>query len=100
MTGRCTYGDARGACVRNWMGGMYYFIVRCTWPHPRVASIRAWRALRYNEKYAAKLERRKAKELEKEQAKAKAATEEAKMRSTVKHNPFSVRTIVRFPARS
>lgn len=57
-------------------------------------SVRAWRGLRFNEKYAARLEKQKAKEREKQLAKAKAAEEEAKRKSTVKTNPFSVRTNV------
>lgn len=57
-------------------------------------SVRAWRGLRFNEKYAARLEKQKAKEREKKLVKAKAAEEEAKLRNTVKTNPFSVRTDV------
>ncbi len=52
-------------------------------------SVRAWRGLRFNERYAAKLEKQKEKQRQKELAKAKAA-EEAKRTTAPKANPFSV----------
>ena len=53
-------------------------------------SVRAWRGLRYNEKYAKKLEEKKAKLKEKEAAKAKAREEEQQRKAAVKVNPFKV----------
>ncbi len=52
-------------------------------------SVRAWRGLRFNERYAAKLEKQKEKQRQKDLAKAKAA-EEAKWTTAPKANPFSV----------
>ena len=53
-------------------------------------SVRAWRALRFNEKYAAKLEKKRARQQAKEEARkaAEKAAEERKKASKV--NPFSV----------
>ena len=51
-------------------------------------SVRAWRGLRFNEKYAVKLAQKKARQAEK----AKAAAEKP---SAPKSNPFSVRRFLR-----
>ncbi|KAI0080185.1 hypothetical protein K474DRAFT_1658185 [Panus rudis PR-1116 ss-1] len=53
-------------------------------------SVRAWRALRYNDRYAAKLEKQRARAKAKEEAKAKAAREEAAKTASAKVNPFSL----------
>ena len=53
----------------------------------RYGSVRAWRGLRFNAKYAEKLERKLAAKKEKEKEKAAAL---AKSKET-KTNPFSVR---------
>ncbi|KAJ3563791.1 hypothetical protein NP233_g8705 [Leucocoprinus birnbaumii] len=49
-------------------------------------SIRAWRGLRFNEKYAAKLEKKR----EREKAKAAAAAAQQAQKSAPKSNPFSI----------
>jgi len=53
-------------------------------------SVRAWRGLRYNERYAAKLEKKKAKRRAEELAEAKMVEEEAERRRAAKTNPFSI----------
>lgn len=53
-----------------------------------MGSVRAWRGLRFNERYAAKLEKKKARAEEK--AKAKAAEQQKAIKPVVKSNPFSV----------
>ncbi|KAI0091792.1 programmed cell death protein 2 [Irpex rosettiformis] len=53
-------------------------------------SVRAWRGLKFNEKYAAKLQNRKEKQRQKELARVKADEEEAKRKSSMKTNPFSM----------
>ena len=59
---------------------------------PISTSIRAWRGLRFNAKYAAKLEQKLARKREREKAKADAlAAEAAQKQAAVKSNPFSVR---------
>jgi hypothetical protein len=52
-------------------------------------SVRAWRGLRFNEKYAAKLEKKSAKK--RAQEKAKAEVEAVKNKIATMSNPFSVR---------
>lgn len=52
-------------------------------------SVRAWRGLRFNEKYAAKLEKKKARQLEIERAKKAAAEAEKLKKEAAKVNPFS-----------
>ena len=54
------------------------------------SSVRAWRGLRYNEKYAKKLEEKKTKLEEKKAAKAKAREEEQQRKAAAKVNPFKV----------
>ncbi|KDR67950.1 hypothetical protein GALMADRAFT_257459 [Galerina marginata CBS 339.88] len=55
-------------------------------------SVRAWRGLRHNEKYAEKLARKRQQQLEREQAKAKADQERARVEAQRKAsgNPFSM----------
>ncbi|KAL5531588.1 hypothetical protein ACEPAG_4465 [Sanghuangporus baumii] len=53
-------------------------------------SVRAFRGLRYNATYAAKLEKKRAHEREKESARLRAKEEEEKKKSVVKVNPFSM----------
>ncbi|KAF8159766.1 programmed cell death protein 2 [Crassisporium funariophilum] len=56
-------------------------------------SVRAWRGLRYNEKYAAKLERKLEREREKKAAaleKARADAEHKKQMAAPQNNPFSM----------
>ncbi|KAF4610476.1 hypothetical protein D9613_006769 [Agrocybe pediades] len=55
-------------------------------------SVRAWRGLRINEKYAEKLARKRQRQLEKEQAKAKAEEERLRLENERKKqgNPFSM----------
>ncbi|KLO13284.1 hypothetical protein SCHPADRAFT_904351 [Schizopora paradoxa] len=56
----------------------------------KVGSVRAYRGLRYNKEYAAKLEQKRQKAKEKEAAKAKAAGLEAQAKEKAKINPFSM----------
>ena len=56
-------------------------------------SVRAWRGLRFNEKYAAKLKASKAREEAKAAAKAKAAEAEETRKNAAKVNPFKVRAL-------
>ena len=58
-----------------------------------ILSIRAFRGLRYNASYAAKLEKKRARQQEKEASRAKALLEEEKRKQAAKVNPFSVRVI-------
>ena len=58
-----------------------------------VLSIRAFRGLRYNASYAAKLEKKRARQQEKEASRAKALLEEEKRKQAAKVNPFSVRVV-------
>lgn len=67
------WGCARGPCQK------------------KEGSVRAWRGLRYNTKYAEKLAKRQAKQKAKEEEQAKAAAGAARM-STPKANPFSMKT--------
>ncbi|KAJ2919519.1 hypothetical protein MD484_g913, partial [Candolleomyces efflorescens] len=60
-------------------------------------TVRAWRGLRYNEKYAIKLERKLAKRREREQQKAEALAEEAKKKAAGKINPFSLKNSTSTP---
>jgi hypothetical protein len=53
-------------------------------------SVRAWRGLRYNEKYAVKLERKLAKKEAQAKAKADAVVEAGKQEIAAISNPFSV----------
>ncbi|KAF9443666.1 hypothetical protein P691DRAFT_808479 [Macrolepiota fuliginosa MF-IS2] len=53
-------------------------------------SIRAWRGLRFNEKYAAKLENKLMKKRERERAKAEAAATEEAKKAVPKTNPFAI----------
>ncbi|KAI0788810.1 programmed cell death protein 2 [Abortiporus biennis] len=67
------WGCARGECQRE------------------KGSVRAWRALRFNQKYALKLERRQARQLEKEKAFAAAEAARKKAKDSAKVNPFSLK---------
>ena len=58
-----------------------------------LGSVRAFRGLRYNSVYAAKLEKKKARQEEKETARLKAKEEEEKKKAAAKVNPFSVRFV-------
>ncbi|TFK39378.1 programmed cell death protein 2 [Crucibulum laeve] len=67
------------------------------WGCPRIGcqgkdgSVRAWRGLRYNEKYAVKLKQKLARKREKEKAKADALAADAeKKKNAMKSNPFSM----------
>lgn len=68
------WGCTRGACQRK--GG----------------SVRAWRGLRFNEKYAAKLEKKRAREAALAAERAKVAAEEEKKRAVPKINPFALKS--------
>ncbi len=57
-------------------------------------SIRAWRALHYNEKYASKLERKLARRREHQRAPPAPPVETKSIHQNV--NPFSVRCIMRW----
>lgn len=57
----------------------------------RHRSVRAWRELRFNKKYAEKLERKLARRKAKELEEAKAAATEAAKKAQPKSNPFAVR---------
>lgn len=88
-------GVAHGAYVRSWKAGALFFSSYHSegfWPDRRAGliSVRAWRGLRYNEKYAVKLKLKNEKQRDKELAKAKAAEEEAKRKGAAKTNPFAV----------
>ncbi|KAG8933035.1 hypothetical protein FRC01_011255 [Tulasnella sp. 417] len=68
-------------------------------------SVRAYRSVKFNARFAAKLERQKQKTKEKEEAKRRAAEEEAKKKasaapasSTVKPNPFSLSSAASGPS--
>ncbi|PCH44397.1 hypothetical protein WOLCODRAFT_123482 [Wolfiporia cocos MD-104 SS10] len=69
------WGCARGACQK------------------KEGSVCAWRGLRYNQKYAEKLARRREKEKAQEEEKARAAEEEAARQSAPKTNPFSMKAM-------
>ncbi|KAF7798001.1 hypothetical protein EIP86_009211 [Pleurotus ostreatoroseus] len=64
------WGCARGVCQRL------------------EGSVRAWRGLRYNERYAAKLKLKKERQQAREAAKAAAAKEAAERKAKAKANPF------------
>ncbi|KXN89390.1 putative 20S rRNA accumulation protein 4 [Leucoagaricus sp. SymC.cos] len=66
------WGCARGACQK------------------KDGSIRTWRGLRFNEKYAAKLEKKLAKKRERERARVEAAAAEQAKKAAPKVNPFSI----------
>ncbi|KAJ3555516.1 hypothetical protein NM688_g2531 [Phlebia brevispora] len=53
-------------------------------------SVRAWRGLRYNERYAVKLNKKQERELAKAAAKAKAAEQELQQKASAKANPFKL----------
>ncbi|TFK91739.1 hypothetical protein K466DRAFT_582559 [Polyporus arcularius HHB13444] len=53
-------------------------------------SVRAWRELRYNKKYAEKLEKQEARRKEKEALKAKAAADATAKNAQPKSNPFAL----------
>lgn len=53
-------------------------------------SVRAWRGLRHNEKYAAKLEKKLAKKRAAAKARADALAQAEEKRTAAKVNPFSV----------
>lgn len=59
-------------------------------------SIRAWRGLRLNEAYAAKLKKKLARKHERERAKAEAAAAEQAKKAAPKVNPFSVCNLLIF----
>ncbi|KAF8885017.1 programmed cell death protein 2 [Infundibulicybe gibba] len=66
------WGCARGGCQR------------------KDGSIRAWRGLRYNGKYAVKLEQKLARRRDKEKAQAAARAEQERVKAAAKSNPFSM----------
>ncbi|KAI0652841.1 programmed cell death protein 2 [Cubamyces menziesii] len=66
------WGCANGSCQR------------------KEGSIRAWRELRFNKKYAEKLERKLARRKQKELEEAKAAAAEAAKKTQPKSNPFAL----------
>lgn len=55
------------------------------------STIRAWRGLRYNERYAAQLEMKLAKQRQREQEKAAILAEEERKKAAAKINPFSMK---------
>ena len=57
--------------------------------------MRAWRGLRYNERYAAKLKLKEERRAAREAAKAQAAREAAERKEKAKANPFKVRLSAR-----
>lgn len=59
-------------------------------------SVRAWRGLRFNQKYAVKLEKKRAHRKRVEEEKSKLAEAEKKAKEAGKMNPFSVgpRTVI------
>ncbi|KAK7679486.1 hypothetical protein QCA50_017540 [Cerrena zonata] len=61
-------------------------------------SVRAWRALRFNEKYAAKLEKKRARQKAKEDAKKAAQKAEEERKSSAKVNPFSMKSSAGAPS--
>ena len=69
-------------------------------PHPVHRSVRAWRQLRFNKKYAEKLEKKLARRKEKEARQAQAVAEAAAKRAQPKSNPFAVRSVHRLNAAS
>lgn len=60
----------------------------------RCISVRAWRGLRRNDKYAAKLEIKLAKKRAVEEAKAQAKALAEQQKNTPKKNPFSVCSVI------
>jgi pre-rRNA-processing protein TSR4 len=83
------WGCARGTCrgkdgryVLAFCNTMFFILMTRS-------SVRAWRGLRRNEAYAAKLEKRLARNCELKEAKDKAGKQEI----TLKSNPFSVRWV-------
>lgn len=91
------FGCARSECQHK--AGRYILstIIIISLIHPiclhPVLSIRAFRGLRYNASYAAKLEKKRARQQEKEASRAKALLEEEKRKQAAKVNPFSVRVV-------
>ncbi len=86
------FGVVHKVAVKRKMEGVYYN--NCGVMPSRYFnsfSIRAWRGLRYNEKYAAKLEKKLAKQQEQKKAKTEAAAAEEASKTSPKPNPFSVR---------
>ncbi|CAL1714923.1 unnamed protein product [Somion occarium] len=77
---------------------LYVWGCACGTCQAKDGSIRAWRALRFNERYAAKLEKKRARQKAKEEAKAKAAREEEERRNAAKVNPFSMKAPAGTPA--
>lgn len=59
--------------------------------YAKLPSVRAWRGLRFNEKYAAKLEKKLARKREVEAVKTHALTLSEQKKTEAKINPFSVR---------
>src|SRR5882757_7202840 len=60
-TGPCMCGAAQEAAARGRAAGMFLMqLAKANGKHVDCYSIRAWRGLRYNEKYALKLERKRA----------------------------------------
>ncbi|KAF6753006.1 programmed cell death protein 2 [Ephemerocybe angulata] len=57
----------------------------------KASTVRAWRGLRYNQKYAAQLERKLARQRQREQEKAEALAEEERKKVSAKINPFSMK---------
>ncbi|KAF5393794.1 hypothetical protein D9757_000383 [Collybiopsis confluens] len=55
-------------------------------------SVRAWRGLRYNDKYAAKLEAKIARKREQEEAMRRAAEQADKAKQAAQSNPFSMKS--------
>lgn len=86
-TERCTSGGALSPHARKKTGGEFgvYFLGRHSISPQRLRSIRAWRGLRFNAEYAAKLEKKLAKRKEREDAKKPLPP-----KTTPAANPFSV----------
>lgn len=87
------YGDVQRALVKGNKGGKSCGCDLCKYigmpsADGFMVSVRAWRGLRYNDKYAAKLEKKLARKREREQAKADAETQRKKQAS--QPNPFAV----------
>ncbi|THH32374.1 hypothetical protein EUX98_g1823 [Antrodiella citrinella] len=66
----------------------------------KAGSVRVWRGLKLNEKYAAKLEARRARQKQKEEEKAKALAAEQARAATSKVNPFSLKASSNAPVNS
>ena len=98
MTGHCSSGAAEmiSASARK-EGQSRFFIHGCRHSLITSHSLRAWRELRYNRKYAEKLEKKLARLKEKEVQQTKAATD-ATEKTSLQSNPFAVSLPIIWPS--